>query len=249
MAVPDRVPPLSLLDGAALFLDFDGTLVDLAESPAAITVPLQLKPLLIRLVERLDGRVAIVTGRAIADLETHLDCSAVAVSGSHGLEIRLRDGTEVPLYAPPGLEEARQEINRFAATAAGLLAEHKPLGVALHFRRAPAEADRARAFITELADRTGFDVQSGKMVLELRPHGANKGDAVRAFMGEPEFIGARPVFVGDDVTDEHAFEAAVEMEGAGILVGPARPSAARYRLGDVAAAAAWLEEASAGLKR
>src|SRR3546814_4388736 len=87
----------------------------------------------------------------------------------------------------------------------------------------------------KLAARSGLEIQKGKMVVELRPGGADKGDAVRAFMAEPEFAGARPVFVGDDVTDEHAFEAVAEMGGAGILVGPPRRSAAGYRLNDVAA--------------
>src|SRR3546814_12002490 len=98
----------------------------------------------------------------------------------------------------------------------------------------------------KLAARSGLEIQKGKMVVELRPGGADKGDAVRAFMAEPEFAGARPVFVGDDVTDEHAFEAVAEMGGAGILVGPQRRSAAGYRLNDVAAVAAWLQEAAAG---
>jgi trehalose 6-phosphate phosphatase len=244
MAVPDRVPPASLLTGAALFLDFDGTLVDLAETPQAIRVLPHVKPLLGRLSKRLGGRVAIVSGRAIADLEHHLDCSAVALSGSHGLELRLRDGTELPLSAPAGLEEARQAVDAFAASADGLLAEHKPYGVALHFRLAPEEAERVTAFMKDLAAQIGFRVQTGKMVVELRPNGADKGDALRAFMAEPEFAGARPVFVGDDVTDEHAFEAAAEMGGAGILVGLSRPSAARYRLADTGAVATWLCEAT-----
>ena len=249
MAVPDRAPPAALLVEAALFLDFDGTLVELAESPAAISVPSGLKPLLGRLAERLGGRVAIVSGRSITDIEAHLDCSAVAVSGSHGLELRLRNGAELPLATPAGLDEARLAVDAFAETADGLLVEHKPLGVALHFRRAPDEAERSSAFMEELAARSGLKIQKGKMVVELRPGGADKGDAVRAFMAEPEFVGARPVFVGDDVTDEHAFEAVAAMGGAGILVGPPRPSAARYRLDDVAAVAAWLQEAAAGLPR
>src|SRR3546814_4928833 len=112
MAVPDRAPPAALLAEAALFLDFDGTLVELAESPAAISVPSGLKPLLSRLVERLGGRVAIVSGRSITDIEEHLDCSAVAVSGSHGLVLRLRHGAELPLAAPDGLEEARDRKSK-----------------------------------------------------------------------------------------------------------------------------------------
>ena len=88
-------------------------------------------------------------------------------------------------------------------------------------------------------------VQRGAMVAELRPSGATKGDAIGAFMTEPEFAGARPLFMGDDLTDEHGFAAAAALGGAGILVGPERKSAARYRLDSVAEARRWLKEASA----
>lgn len=244
MAESLREPPRSLLEGASLFLDFDGTLVDLAETPQAIIVPPDLDPLLRRLYECLEGRLAIISGRSIADLEAHLDLPAIALSGSHGLELRLRDGTALPLSLPAGLARVRDEVDRFAAGVAGLVVEHKPVGVALHFRRNPGEADAVCHFMTALAERSGFSLQFGKMVAELRPLGADKGDALRAFMAEPEFAGTRPVFVGDDLTDEHAFEAALEMGGAGILVGPSRATAARWRLENVPAVAAWLDEAA-----
>src|SRR5687767_13398281 len=96
-------PPKDLLAGAALFLDFDGTLVDLAASPGAISVPPTLGPMLQRMLERMEGRVAIISGRSIDDLQRHLDCRGVALSGSHGLELRFADGRSVPLYAPPGM--------------------------------------------------------------------------------------------------------------------------------------------------
>ncbi len=95
----------------------------------------------------------------------------------------------------------------------------------------------------QLAAERGWSVQHGNMVVELRPHGATKGDALRALMREPDFSGARPVFVGDDLTDEHGFEAAAQLGGAGILVGPARATAARYRLDSVAAVSQWLDGA------
>jgi trehalose 6-phosphate phosphatase len=239
-----RDPPLSLLGGAALFLDFDGTLVDLAETPGAILVSPDVPPLLRRLHARLDGRLAIVSGRAIADLERHLDCSGFAISGSHGLELRLADGMHIPLAAPVDLADVRGKIDRFAAQTPGLLIETKPSSIALHYRRAPAEAERVERFMWALGQKAGLALQPGKMVFELRPKGADKGDAVRAFMAEPEFGGARPVFVGDDLTDEDAFEAVAAMGGAGILVGPARESAAQYRLADVAAVADWLGRAA-----
>lgn len=239
------IPPLSLLDGGALFLDFDGTLVELAEAPDAISVSPTLAPLLQRLSERLGGRVGLVSGRAIADLELHLECAGLAVSGSHGLELRLRDGSHVPLGVRHDLSEAKERVRALAGTAPGLLVEEKPFGVALHYRQAPDEAERVGAAMAALAQCTGLSLQQGKMVVELRPLGADKGDAVRAFMTEPEFVGARPFFVGDDLTDEDAFLAAAELGGGGILVGRERETAARWRLPDVAAVAAWLEEAAA----
>ena len=237
-------PPAALLEGAALFLDFDGTLVELAETPDAIRVPRSLAPLLERLRARLDGRLAVVSGRALADLERHLPCAGVAVAGSHGLELRLADGTRLPLSAPAGIDAARAEAERFATGRDGLIVEAKPLGVALHFRLAPALEREVLAFAAELADRHGLQLQHGKMVAELRPPGADKGDALQALMREPRFVGARPLFVGDDLTDEHAFAAAAALGGAGILVGPARAPAARYRLPSVAAVADWLAGAA-----
>ncbi|HEX8621877.1 MAG TPA: trehalose-phosphatase [Allosphingosinicella sp.] len=239
-------PPLLRLAPTALFLDFDGTLVELADAPGAIAVPSGLKPLLDRLAERLDGRLAIVSGRAIDDLSGHLDSCAAVLSGSHGAELRYADGRRVPVSAPPGLAAARAEMHRFAAGSAGLLVEDKPAGVALHYRLAP-ERERAVAnFVADLAGRSGLVLQLGKMVAELRPAGADKGAALRRLMAEPPFAGARPVFVGDDLTDEHAFEAAAELGGEGVLVGPARSTAARWRLDDVAAVTAWLEAAARG---
>lgn len=238
-------PPLSLLEGAALFLDFDGTLVELAETPDAIRVSPALAPLLARLGERLGGRLALVSGRSIADLERHLLCTGLAVSGSHGLELRLRDGSHVPLAVRYDLSEARERLRSLAGETPGLLVEDKPFGVALHYRKAPQEEQRVTSLMSELAERTGLTVQQGKMVAELRPPGADKGDAVRAFMLEPDFAGARPLFVGDDLTDEDAFRAAEELGGGGILVGPERATAARWRLDNVAAVTAWLGQVAA----
>ncbi|HEY0411980.1 MAG TPA: trehalose-phosphatase [Allosphingosinicella sp.] len=238
-------PPPPLPDDAALFLDFDGTLVELADTPASIQVPPGLQGLLERVSRRLGGRLAIVSGRPIADLERHAGPLAVALSGSHGAELRL---VGRPVSAPPppaGLAAARAQVARFARTAQGLLVEEKPAGVALHYRRSPAEAERVRAFMDGLAVRTGLRLQHGKMVAELLPAGADKGEALRRIMREPPFAGARPLFVGDDLTDEHAFEAAAALGGGGILAGPARATAARWRLDGVAAVTSWLAGAGA----
>ena len=239
-------PPPDLLENAALFLDFDGTLVELADTPGAIAVPRGLKPLLDRLAERLEGRLAIVSGRAIDDLRAHLGGSAAVLSGSHGAELLYADGRRVPVAVPPGLAGAREEARRFAAGVSGLLVEEKPAGVALHYRLAPERERSVGEFVEALARRTGLALQRGKMVAELRPHGADKGAALRRLMAEPPFAGARPVFVGDDLTDEHAFEAAAALGGEGVLVGPPRATAARWRIDDVAGVTAWLEAAANG---
>src|SRR3954469_25532436 len=238
--IEPNAPPPSLAADAALFLDFDGTLVELAEAPDLIAVPATLPDLLLRLSDRLGGRLAILSGRALADLERHLGCTGFALSGSHGLELRLPDGHI--LSHPPALDlaEARTAVARFAAERPGLLVEDKPAGIAVHFRRAPEHEQAVAFFLSALAARTGLALQNGKMVIELRPHGADKGDALRRLMAEPPFAGARPLFVGDDLTDEHAFAAAAALGGAGILVGAPRATAARWRLPDVAAVARWL---------
>ncbi|HET9638617.1 MAG TPA: trehalose-phosphatase [Allosphingosinicella sp.] len=245
--MPDSLPPpLSRLEPVALFLDFDGTLVELAEAPGAIAVPSGLAPLLDRLSARLDGRLAIVSGRALDDLRRHLGGSAAVLSGSHGAELHYADGRSIPVSAPPGLAAARESIRRFASGDDGLLVEDKPAGIALHYRLAPERAEEADAFLEALARRSGLALQRGKMVAELRPHGADKGEALRRLMAEPPFAGARPVFVGDDLTDEDAFRAAAALGGEGVLVGPDRPSAARWRLDGVADVTSWLEAAAYG---
>ena len=232
-------PPPLLLDGASLFLDFDGTLVDFVIDPDAAPVDQRLRILLGNLAVRLDGRLAILSGRSLDDLTARLGLGPVPMAGSHGLERRSANGTVSRAPIPPGLATATVAARAFAATH-GLLLEAKAAGVALHFRDAQHAEAPVDTFARTLAADTGLDLQSGKCVRELRVPGADKGDAVRAFMAEPPFDLGRPIVVGDDLTDEHAFKAAAALGGSAILVGEPRATAAQFRLPTVDATLDWL---------
>ncbi|WP_231727393.1 MULTISPECIES: trehalose-phosphatase [unclassified Sphingomonas] len=233
-------PPSALGDGAALFLDFDGTLVAIAARPDAVCVSPDLPALIQRLRDRLGGRLAIISGRALDDLDALLELPDIAASGSHGAELRWPDGTRQPVNRPVALDGITAQLHAFAADHSGTLVEAKPLGVALHHRGAPDAADACAAIMQHFAESEGFALQTGKMVHELRLPGSTKGDAVRAFMADPQFAGSVPVFVGDDVTDEEGFLAVAGFGGLGVLVGELRETAARARLDDVAAVHDWL---------
>ena len=232
-------PPIELLRGASLFLDFDGTLVDLAPTPDAVRVSSELADLLSRLQRCLDGRLAILTGRAAAEVGNLLGPVELAVGGHHGLESR---GGQI-VERPEMLDSVVSDLRQLEIEYPGVLVEDKPLGVALHYRQAPHAEDACRSAVQAAARRSGLEIQPGKMVFELKPQGANKGDALGAMMAEPPFAGSRPVFIGDDLTDEPAFEAAQDMGGAGILVGDRAPTSARFALASVDEALAWLGQA------
>lgn len=240
--IPLPLPPPTLLDRASLFLDFDGTLVNFVIDPAAAAADQRLRTLLRALWCRLDGRLAILSGRSLADLTQRLDLGEIAMAGSHGLERRAADGLITSAPIPPELAVATRAARAFAE-AHDLLLECKAAGVALHYRDAQHAEAAVDAFARSLAADTGLELQSGKCVRELKAPGANKGDAVRAFMAEPPFIAGSPVVVGDDLTDEHAFIAAVALGGSAILVGDPRPTAAQFRLPTVEATLAWLSGA------
>ncbi|MGE4302531.1 MAG: trehalose-phosphatase [Novosphingobium sp.] len=234
-------PPLSLLESASLFLDFDGTLVDIADRPDAVVVDQALNGLLADLVRRHGNRIALISGRSIAQLDALIGPIArnIALSGSHGSEYRW-NGTLAHPVRPASLELIEREMRDAAAGNAGLLVEAKSFGVALHYRLAPDFEPEALALADRLANQSGLTLQHGKMMVELRVPGSDKGVAVTTMMRRREMAGTRPIFIGDDVTDEDGFEAARTFGGAGILVGPPRETAAAYRLPDPAAVRHWL---------
>lgn len=239
-------PPPALLEGAALFLDFDGTLAPLADSPDAVHVDDALLALLADLRDRLNGRLAIVSGRSVATLRD-LGFADFMLAGTHGLEFA-RPGEAVDGPARlPAIDAVEAAVTAFAADKPGLLAERKSISVGLHYRGAPQWGAEAAALADRLAATHGLIVQRGKMLVELRPGGADKGSAVRTLMAQPRMIDAIPVFIGDDVTDEEGFAAAADLGGAGILVGPPRSTAATFSLEQVAAVRHYLGEGAARL--
>jgi trehalose 6-phosphate phosphatase len=241
-------PPANLLTGATLFLDFDGTLVDFAPSPDAVVVDARLGGLMQRLAERLQGRLAIISGRSVQQVHDLFGDVSFAVAGSHGLEMRWPDGRVLAVPRPDHLTTVEAEMDRFAFENPGVLVERKPFGAALHYRMAPQTAEACRTLACELERRTGLQLQAGNMVFELKAPWADKGSALRMFMADPEMEGTRPVFAGDDLTDEAGFAAASALGGAGILVGQPRSTAASYRLENVAETLTWLETASETLR-
>jgi len=227
----------------ALFLDLDGTLAPIAARPQDVRPDPRLTSLLEQLNRALEGRLAVVSGRTLSDVDRILERRVGAVAAVHGLVIRDASGAVVEAAPHPALAEAARRFRDFAARDSGLLVEEKGLSVALHYRLARAHAEAARAVAAQLAAQTGLVLQRGDMVEELRTPGPTKGDSVGVFLTRPPFAGARPVFVGDDVTDEHGFEAVQALGGAGVLVGAGRPTAARFRIAGVEEALAWLEAA------
>lgn len=242
MSAPTNHPPYPAVDQAAIFLDLDGTLAAIEATPEAVASDARRTRLLVRLAARLNGRLAILSGRSIKDIDRILERSVMAVAGVHGLERRNADGNVVRVEPHPALGRVEETLASFARGQRGLLVESKAQAIALHYRGHPPAEDACLDIAHRLAAVHELGVQEGHMVVELRTPGPDKGDSVRAFMDEAPFAGATPIAIGDDLTDEHAFEAARDLAGAGILVGHPRPTSANHRLDDPEAVLAWLEE-------
>jgi trehalose 6-phosphate phosphatase len=196
-----------------------------------------------RLSAAVGGRLAVVSGRALGDIDRILEDGVRPVAAVHGLVRRCADGRIEEIAPHPCLALAREALGELARTAPGLLLEDKILSVALHYRLAPEKAGEVQAMAARLAEETGLKRQDGAMVCELRTPGPSKGDSVRTFLAEPPFHGSAPVFLGDDVTDEDGFQAVAALGGYGVLVGPSRRTRAAFRLESVDEALAWLEGA------
>jgi trehalose 6-phosphate phosphatase len=231
------------ITGFAYFLDIDGTLVDFADSPAAVKIGSTLPALVDALYESSGGAVALITGRSIADADRLFARRRLPIAGQHGHERRSAGG-EVTRHevSAKALDPARAALTLIVARHRQLLLEDKGLTLALHYRRAPSLASLAHRAMHAVQGSLGdqYCVHRGKYVVELAPAGKDKGRAIRAFMREVPFRGKPPVFIGDDVTDEHGFAMVNQLGGESIKVGPG-PTVAKWRLPSVPAVLAWLE--------
>jgi trehalose 6-phosphate phosphatase len=241
---PPPWPAAALLGDWALFLDIDGTLLELAATPDAVVVPDGLPARLCDGRARLGGALALVSGRALADID-RLFPAGFAAAGQHGLEVRDAMGR---VERPPGddaaLRAARSAFMAFASAHPALLFEDKGQSCTLHYRSAPELEGAALAFAESVALRHGeaLSLLRGKMIAEIKLAGANKGTAIARLMETAPFHGRRPLFLGDDLTDEYGFEAVNVMGGLSVKVGPAegRATAATHRLAHPGAVRDWL---------
>jgi len=243
-----RVPPAPRSEWA-YFFDIDGTLSELAASPRLARVDLALRQQLKALARATGGAVAVVSGRALRDIDALIDGAVLPAAGQHGAERRRADGrvTHAPAALRRAIEKAHTAVEAAIARHRGLLLEDKGYALALHYRAAPQLAAFARRVMRAQQAALGrrFALQYGKLVAELLPTGVNKGAAIRAFLAERPFYGRRPVFIGDDVTDEAGFAVVRARRGYAVKVGSG-PSRAGYRLASVAAVGEWLASGVGG---
>jgi len=228
----------------ALFLDFDGTLVDIAPHPDQVVVEPAMLAALSMLQQRLQGRLALVSGRPIAELDRMLAPLVLPAAGVHGMERRAPGGVIERLPAPDfsGVRSAAQAL---AQLHPGLWVEEKYGALALHYRQAPQLEDACRTAIAAAVEgHPDLLVMPGKMIVEVKAAGIGKGTAIRDIMAQAPFAGHHPVFAGDDTTDEAGFEYLQGIGGIGVKIGPG-PSAARYRIASAADLRAALAQAAA----
>lgn len=248
---PAGLAPELAFDGVsrwALFLDLDGTLLPIVESPEQVRVSDRLRTLMGRLLPLLDGALAVISGRPIAEIDHLFAPLMLPAAGVHGLERRSADGTLRHASPIGAVGELRAPFAAFAERWPGVIVEDKGRSLALHYRRAPAAEAEARTLVYRLAEgHDDLKVLRGKMVFEVTSRLVDKGSAIATFMKEAPFSARTPVFVGDDVTDEDGFAFVNAAGGHSIRVGNCQETAARLRLADVGAVVDWLERMAGAL--
>ena len=226
----------------ALFLDIDGTLVEFAAEPGLVEIDSPLLETLQFLQRTLNGALALVSGRGLADIDSLFGSERFPAAGAHGSELRHADGQRDDPTAVPFPGILRDWAERFVSSSDGLLLEHKTTGLSLHYRGAPERHAEVREFADSVLSELGASHRmiAGKMVYEIAPRHHNKGEAIVQLMTREPFAGRRPIFLGDDITDEDGFSAVIERNGVAILVGQREATAAQFSLQDVTAVRHWL---------
>jgi trehalose 6-phosphate phosphatase len=240
-----RPPPPPALDWC-LFLDVDGTLVELTDTPSQTEADTEIVSLLREVAERLGGAVALVSGRRIDTLDELFAPLKLPAAGLHGVERRKADGTiQGASFVDSQLDRARAAVAALVDSHPGTLFEDKDRTIAVHFRMAPQYEQSVRESVAAIAKSLGsnYHIQAGKMMFEIKPRGFSKATAIQAFMKEPPFNGRHPVFIGDDLTDQDGF-AMVEAHG-GIPIGVGDRVQAQFYLPDVGAVRMWLRQIAA----
>ena len=229
---------------SALFLDCDGTLLDIALSPDTVTVPAGLVELLVRVSKRLDGALAILSGRQLAEIDHLLAPAMLIGAGVHGGELRTTPGgpiTQVATSLPHSLVERVADVSR---RMPGIIAEPKGPGLAVHYRLAPDMKEAVESVLRTIL--SGYDgalvLCPGRKLFEIIPKGHSKGTALETLAKLPTFHGRRPIMIGDDVGDEPAIAAAMRLGGYGLRVAGEHFGAARADLAGPRSVLAWLEE-------
>ncbi len=238
-----RIAPVS---SCAYFLDADGTLLDIMPRPEDVVADDGLRELLAGLVGATRGALALVSGRTINDIDRIFAPLVFPVSGLHGAEIRFPDRSRSgPSYG--AMDGVRRPLADFMAAHPWLSLEDKGAALAIHFRQRPEFSDVVLEFLGLLAQQSGLAVQKGKMVAELKQAHHDKGNGIAALLARPPFSGRKPLFIGDDLTDESGFLFVNAQGGVSVRVGPAGiASNARYRLADPASVRAELHRLLAG---
>jgi len=224
----------------ALFLDIDGTLLDIAQEPGAVIVPPDLPEVLEAVGKRLGGALAIITGRGLADIERLLAPLKPPCAAEHGAIVRLGDGTVFEPDASRSVPATwRQRIRAAAEGWPGVLVQDKQFSLSVHYRLAPEHEAEIRSLVAAVvAEDPEFEALPARMAVEVRHRALHKGEGLRALMLHAPFKGRKPVFVGDDVTDEDGFRAARALGGLGLEVGEAfagKPANVRRWLASFAA--------------
>lgn len=237
-----NVLPMSVA-GYALFLDVDGTLIDIAASPDSVVIPDTLVGDLRIASVNAGGALALVSGRTIETLDRLLHPETFPTAGLHGGEFREPGGAAIQLPSPPALATNRPLIVHLAERFSGVHVEDKGRAIAVHYRAAPSAGDEVERAVEEMAARSAgtLATQKGKMVIELKPIDAGKGGAITRFMSMPPFAGRSPIAIGDDITDEEMFKVVNAMGGLSVRVGaPDRPSEADQYIENPQAVRNWL---------